>query len=397
MNLELSSKCEMAGRGNHSQLRLGVVRDFRAEKWPSMDLCADQLLANLTSVQNVISTDLETPFQCRFQRLPVLGRKNAAFNADRLVNRHLILPQYLKRHSTNFDFVHIIDHSYAHLVTAMPPGRTGVYCHDLDAFRSIVEPGKDSRPWWFRSLAKRTLRGLRKAAVVFYSTREVRQQLIDARLVPAEKLVHAPYGVAAEFTPDAPLPMSLPDPGLPAGRFLLHVGSHSPRKRIDVLLDVFAAVRERCPGVKLVQVGPLWNRGYIEQIGRLGIEREVLQFSGLKRDQLAELYRRAAVVLVTSESEGFGLPVIESLACGAIVIASDLPVLREVGGHAVIYRPIANIPVWVDAVTHTLSDRGFAPPRELRLSQAARYTWKEHARIIGEAYLGLMNKVCVTH
>ncbi|HEV3386099.1 MAG TPA: glycosyltransferase, partial [Gemmata sp.] len=317
-----------------------------------------------------------------------------AFNADRLLNRHMVLPSYIHSHSSEFDFFHIVDHSYAHLVSAVPPGRAGVYCHDLDAFRSILEPNKDPRPLWFRSLARRILRGLQNAGVVFHSTREVRRQLIEANLIPSENLIHAPYGVADEFTADAAQPIHLPDAGFPPGPFLLHVGSHSPRKRIDVLLDVFAAVRQRNPGLKLVQVGPPWNQHYVERISRLGIGQDVLQFTGLKRERLAELYRRAAVVLVPSEAEGFGLPVIEALACGATVIASDLPVLREVGGEAVIYGPVGNIPDWVDAVTRTLTDPGFAPPRDLRLSQTARYTWKEHARVIGEAYLGLMDKLC---
>jgi glycosyltransferase involved in cell wall biosynthesis len=160
-----------------------------------------------------------------------------------------------------------------------------------------------------------------------------------------------------------------------------------------VLLDVFAVLRQRNPGLKLVQIGPSWNQNYFEQIRKLGIGWDVLQFTGLKREQLAELYRRAAVVLVPSEAEGFGLPVIEALACGAAVIASDLPVLREVGGDAVVYCPVANVPAWVDALTRALGDPGFTPPRNLRLSQAARYTWKEHARVIGEAYLGLMDRV----
>ena len=142
--------------------------------------------------------------------------------------------------------------------------------------------------------------------------------------------------------------------------------------RIDVLLDVFAGVRERHPDVKLVQVGPPWNQQSLERINRLGIGRGILQFSGLMREQLAELYRRAAEVLVPSEAEGFGLPVIEALACGATVIASgDIPVLREVGGDATLYRPVGDISAWVDAITRTLTETGFAPPRDLRLSHAA--------------------------
>jgi glycosyltransferase involved in cell wall biosynthesis len=361
-----------------------------------MDLCADQLLAHLPSLPHISSIDLETHFRRRFQRLPLLGRGKAAFNADRVINRHLVLPQYLKRRAAEFDFIHVVDHSYAHVVASMPPGRAGVYCHDLDAFQSILNPIQEPRPWWFRSLARRTLNGLKAAAVIFHNSREVGRQLLECGLAPAEKLIHSPLGVASEFTPNSAKPSCLPNPGLPPS-FLLHVGSHLPRKRIDVLLDVLAAARQRTPGLKLIQVGPPWNQRYLERINSLGIGPDVLQFTDLTRDQLAELYRRAAMVLVPSESEGFGLPIIESLACGAIVIASDLPVLREVGGDAVVFRPVADVPAWVDAVASTLSDPGFSPPRDVRLAQAARYTWKEHARVIGAAYLGLMDKVRSTH
>lgn len=363
--------------------RLAVVRDFRTEKWPSMDLCADQLLAHLPPALAV--TDLEAPFKRCFQRLPAVGRRNAAFNADRLVNRHLTLPRFLRTRGRECDFFHVVDHSYAHAVLALPPGRAGVYCHDLDAFRSLLDPAREPRPWWFRTLANRTLRGLQAAAVVFHNSREVGRQLAAANLVPAEKLVHAPLGVASEFSPDGP---SGELPGVPP-RFLLHVGSHIPRKRIDVLLDVFAAVLKRNPEVRLVQVGPQWAPAFAQQIERLGVGPQITRFSNLSRGQLADLYRRSAAVLVPSEAEGFGLPVIESLACGAAVVASDIPVLREVGGDAVLYRPVADVPAWADAVHRVLTEPAFAPPRSVRAARAALYSWHEHARIIADTYLRL--------
>jgi glycosyltransferase involved in cell wall biosynthesis len=372
-------------------VRLGVVRDFRVEQWPSMDLCADQLLAHLPgTVPGVAAADLEAPFRRRFERLPLVGHRPVAFNADRAYNRHVVLPRFLRRRAAGFDLFHVVDHTYAHAVLALPPGRAGVYCHDLDAFRSLLEPDKDPRPWLFRWLARRTLRGLRAAAVVFHNSRDVGRQLVETGLVPAEKLVHAPLGVAAEFAPDAAGPVELPAPGLPERPFLLHVGSHIPRKRIDVLLDVFAAVGKRLPGLGLVQVGPPWPPRYAGQVERLGLEAGVRKFAALTRGQLAELYRRAAAVLVPSEAEGFGLPVVEALACGATVVASDIPVLREVGGDAVVFRPVADVPAWADAVTQVVTDPASGPPRDTRLSQAARYSWREHARVIGEAYLNLL-------
>ena len=367
-------------------LRLAVVRDFRAEGWPSMDLCADQLLVHLRAAAlGLVAADLAPPLRRLAQRLPVVGRRHAAFNADRLINRHLLLPLHLRSCIRRSDLFHVADHSYAHLVHSLPAGRTGVYCHDLDAFRCLTDPAAEPRPRWFRWLAGRVLTGMQKAAVVFYSTGPVREQMLQLGLVDAAKLVHAPYGVAAEFTPDAPVPVELPVPG--DAPYLLHVGGNMPRKRLDVLLDVFAAVRPRVPGLRLVQVGGPWPTPLAERLGRLG--GSVLQVRGLSREQLSELYRRAAAVLVTSEAEGFGLPAIEALACGAAVVASDIPVLREVGGDAVVYCAVGDVPAWAGAVAGLLTDPELAPPRATRLAQAARYSWGEHAQVIGAAYLRL--------
>lgn len=348
-----------------------------------MDLCADQLLAQLPTTSLAVS-DLAAPFRRRAQRLPVVGAKNAAFNADRLFNRHFTLLQFLRARAREFDFFHIVDHSYAHAVLALPPGRAGVYCHDLDAFRSLLEPAQERRPWWFRKLARRTLRGLQAAAVVFHNSREVGRQLVDVGLVPAEKLIHAPLGVSSEFTPNG-VPVELPSPG-PPPRFLLHVGSHIPRKRIDVLLDVFAAVLKVVPDLRLVQVGPTWAPTFARQIERLGLESQIVRFLDLSRQQLAELYRRAEVVLVPSEAEGFGLPVIEALACGATVIASDIPVLREVGGDVVRFCAVGDIPAWANSVTMAIGHPTRMPTLHERLQRASLYSWKRHAEIIAEAY-----------
>lgn len=369
--------------------RLGVVRDPRAEGWPSMDLCADMLLAHLPPT--VVAADLEPPFPRWARRLPGLRSRRVALNADRVANRHVALMRYLRRRAPGFDLIHIVDHSYAHGVLALPHRLAGVYCHDLDAFRSLLDPASDPRPWWFRRLARRTLRGLRAAEVVFHSTAVVRDELLRHRLVDTARLVHAPYGVAAEFTcrPSAAVPF--PHPGLPAGPYLLHVGSHIPRKRVDVLLDVYAAVQARSRGLRLVQVGPPWSPALADRLDRLGVAAGVVRFRDLRRDQLAELYRRAAVVLVPSDAEGFGLPVVEALACGAAVVASDIPVLREVGGDAAVYRPVADLPAWAMAVIGVLADPGSAPPLPARLAQAARYSWREHARVIADTYLSLFS------
>jgi glycosyltransferase involved in cell wall biosynthesis len=365
-------------------MRLAVVRDFREERWPSMDLCADQLLAHLSD--KIATEEIAPPFRRVISRLPFARR--TGHNADRLLNRHILLPHTVRRATRHVDFVHVVDHSYAHVVSGCYPARAGVYCHDLDAFRSLLEPHNEPRPWWFRRLARRTFEGLNRAAVVFHSTIAVGRQLREQGGVPDNRLVYAPYGVAPEYSPE---PRQVEVPIAFDAPFLFHVGSNIPRKRLDVLLDVFAAIRPQNPDLRLVQVGGPWPAYCSEQIARLGIGQAVSQVRGLTRDQLAELYRRATVVLVPSEAEGFGLPVIEAMACGAAVIASDIPTLREAGGDAALYRPVADLPAWVDAVDLVLHRRDRIPSRDVRLAWAARFTWSEHARIIAEAYLALAN------
>ncbi|WP_439625389.1 glycosyltransferase [Gemmata sp.] len=367
-----------------SPLRLAVVRDFRAEGWWSMDLCADQLLAHLPP--GVEEADVAPAFARVFGRVPGAGRPG--FNADRALNRYLLLPRVVCRVARQTDFVHVADHSYAHLVSSVPLGRAGVYCHDLDAFRSVLDPATERRPWWFRRQAQRALDGLRRAAVVFHSTAAIGNDLHSLARVAADRLIHAPYGVADEYTPDPNPVVSLPVATGPP--FLLHVGSSAPRKRLDVLLDVFAAVRGRVPGLRLVQVGGPWWPALADKV--VGLGSSVAQVRGLSRGQLAELYRRAAVVVVPSDAEGFGLPVIEALACGAAVVASDLPTLREAGGTVAAYCPVADVPAWAAAVVNVLNNSHSIPPLAARLEHVARFSWATHARVIADAYLRLRER-----
>ena len=80
-------------------------------------------------------------------------------------------------------------------------------------------------------------------------------------------------------------------------------------------------------------------------------------------------------MLVTSDSEGFGFPVIEAMACGAIVLASDLPVLKEVGEDAALYAPVGDVPAWTAmarAVRWTSgSSPSPSPPVAARLARLA--------------------------
>jgi len=377
-------------------MRLAVICDYPEENWPSMDLCSQMLVQHL---QSECSDSLQTikicpPFRQQFQQLPSLGQKRFAYNADRLLNRFWHYPRYLRPRVSEFDLFHLADHTYAQLVHLLPPERTGVFCHDIDAFRSLLEPEREPRPGWYKAMSQRILSGFKKAAVVFHTTTEVRKEIERYGLIEPSRLVQAPLGIASDFSlrSDHPSPKDqqiLEQIG--QGSFILHVGSCIPRKRIDVLLEVFGRLRETRPHLKLVKVSGQWTTSQQDQIERLELGQSIIYLQGLERTTIAELYRRASAVLLTSDGEGFGLPVIEALACGAIVAASDIPVLREVGGPAAVYCPPGDISAWVKTVEELLANPNSAPSLEIRQVQAQKYSWSAHAGIIADAYLRLSN------
>jgi glycosyltransferase involved in cell wall biosynthesis len=371
--------------------RLAILCDYLEEGWPSMDLAAEMLLTEAFHAGGPHAQRVCPTYRRRLSWLPLLGRRRLARNADRLLNRFIDYPRHLRRFR-EFDSYHICDHSYAQLVHALPAELTGVFCHDLDTFRCLLEPAAEPRPAWFRSLARRVLAGLQKAAVVFHTTTGVRRQIERHGLVDPRRLVQAPLGVAGEFTAVAPAGEDLPGPVRDLGTrpFLLHVGSCIPRKRIDVLLDVFAGLHARMPELCLVKVGGPWSDAQREQIRRHGLADAIVALHGLTRASIAALYRRAALVLLPSEAEGFGLPVIEALACGAVVLASDVPVLREVGGDAAVYCPVGDVPAWTVQAQRLLEHPTECPARAVRLARAGEFTWASHARIVFAAYRRLL-------
>lgn len=394
--------------------RLAVLFDPLDEGWTSMDYVGELLVAELRAHfgDRLEAFDVRPNIPRLFRRLHAGAwpSERARFNADRLVARHALYPLQALRERSRADCFHVVDHSYAQLVHSLPAEKTGVYCHDLDAFLCLVEPSQHPRPAWFRALARRTLAGMQKAAVVFHSTQVVREALVRYRLVAESKLVHAPYGIAPDFSVSEGTVAAVHEPETRAlaqrlnGRpYLLHVGNAAPRKRLDVLFQLFAGVRRTFPELLLVQQGAALSDEQHAWVQRLGLGDALVQPGPLSRAALAWLYRNASAVLLPSEKEGFGLPMIEALACGAPVVASDLPVLREVSGAAaggessplrsVRFCTVGEVERWVEVTTEVLRaarGSGAEAERTERLERASeiarRYRWTEHARRICEAY-----------
>lgn len=360
-------------------MKLAIISDFLEEDWPSMDLVADELVRQASGMAGVAATQIRPPMLAPFRRLAGGAPSRFWHNVDRVSGRYLEYSLRVIPERTRFDRYHLVDHSYAHLALLLPGAQTGVFCHDIDAFRPLFE--KDAAPFR-KAIARALLAGLRRATVVFHSTELVRSEILERSLVRPERLVQAPYGVAREFQPE-------PGPDDEALRrappYVLHVGSLIPRKNPEFLLQVFAALARARPELEFVQVAGTWTPALERLVEELGLGPKLRRLPRHTQRELAPLYRNARAVLMPSLAEGFGLPVVEALSCGAPVVASDIPVFRQIGGPAASYVPAGALEAWQARVLEAMSDHS-SLSRAARLERAARYSWQAHAEIIVKAH-----------
>lgn len=232
--------------------------------------------------------------------------------------------------------------------------------------------------------------GARRADRTLSATAVVRDELASSWLVPEEKLRVSPWGVGAPFGEEPPsgvidevVPGQL---RLPEDPFFLAPGAVRAKKNLSALLEGFARLHAEGVRAQLVVTGPETAdlRRDLGLVSRLGLARWVSTPGELPDADLASLYRLAAGTCVLSSSEGFALPVAESLACGAPVVVARGGSAAEVSGDVGIQVDASD----PDSVARGLRDaleRGRAL-RGAALARGAEFTWERSAEQIEEVW-----------
>ncbi len=380
--------------------RVAVVCDLLQENWPSMDLVGDMLFRHLQ--QGHASRFMVERLRPEYSRHLVRfskGPLRSADTAERALNRFVRYPQWLARQKGNFDLFHVVDHSYAHLLHRLPAERTVVTCHDTDAFRCLLEPGESPALKIRRRITRHVLSGLQMAAAVVCDSVATAGELLAHNWARPERIHIVGLGVSPVYSAEA-------DPGAdrqieqllgPAsGQIcLLHVGSTIPRKRIDILLQVFAAVKKEIPAAMLLRVGGPLSADQQALARKFRVESSIISLPFLTGRMLAAVYRKSTLLLLPSEREGFGLPLLEAMACGLPVVASDIPALREVGGNAARFSPVADIESFrrnaLDLIYAQADPQKIEQYREDCLAQARQFSWERCAREMAAIYEKVLN------
>jgi glycosyltransferase involved in cell wall biosynthesis len=172
------------------------------------------------------------------------------------------------------------------------------------------------------------------------------------------------------------------DANLP-GRYILHVGAQRPHKNQRVLVEALSALRADHPDLGLVLVGQP-DRRFPDEVGllieSLHLGDRVLRYSEADDETLLALYANAAVFAYPSLAEGFGLPVLEAMAAGLAVVASDADAVQEVAAGGALIVPAGVSVRWAQALGRVLSDAALAQELRYRAGEVAgRNSWARAA------------------
>ena len=168
--------------------------------------------------------------------------------------------------------------------------------------------------------------------------------------------------------------------------YVFYLGQWKAYKNLPVLLEAFARVRSTHPNTQLVIAGDDPRHPEVRQRAAALPEGSVILPGRLPESAVPDLYRGATMVVLPSRAEGFGLPVIEAMACGVPVICSDLPVLREIADGVAVFCDPNDPAAFGDAIGAMLDAPGNAGRRQLGIERARSFTWERAAQQTVEAY-----------
>ena len=248
--------------------------------------------------------------------------------------------------------------------------------------------------WYLRTFSRISAR---RADAVIAISESTRRDVISAFGVNPNR-VHTVYCGADEIF--RPLPAETiaafrAEKNLPA-RFIFRLGTIEPRKNVEGVIRAYAAWRQRDPSAPLLVIGG--GKGwYYRQVFRLveslGLA-EHIRFPGyIPQDELPLWYNAASVFVYPSHFEGFGLPVLEAMACGTPVVTSDVSSLPEVAGDAALLVSPSDTDGLSRAMARAFDDAALAQSlRERGLRRAGQFSWEKTARQTLEIYRAVLTE-----
>ena len=305
-----------------------------------------------------------------------------------LLRLHLLLAAWLKRDRVD------LYHSLGFFLPWLWRGKSVVTIHDIhpilfaDYWRT---PG--TRTMYFALRAHLPL-SLRQASRIFTPSSYVKQSIRERFHVPPERILVTPHGADPFFLePPTPKELAAVESRFGSAPFFLYVGALAPHKNLTGIARAFARFRRHtgADSTRLIIAGNPFGRyresELVPLIRQLGLTQRVVLAGFVDDLLLRALYRRALALLLPSFAEGFGLPLLEAMACGTPILTSTTTAMPEIAGDAAIYVNPYDHEDIAAAMERLFSNQPLR--QQLAATGSARalsFSWDRTARQILSAY-----------
>jgi len=286
-------------------------------------------------------------------------------------------------------------HGLAFALPVVAPCPMIVTVYDLSFFRLP----QYFRPWNRLYLKFITRHSVRRAAIVIAISQSTKREIMDILGIPGAKIHVIPPGKNPVFRPvedreavtDFRRRRDLPD------RMIFYLGTLEPRKNLVVLLRAYARLRAMKPSAPALVIGGA-KGWYYEQIyatvEQLGLTGKVLLPGYIPTDELLWWYNAADCFVYPSLYEGFGMPVVEAMACGTPVVTSNVTSLPEVVGNAGLTVSPTSAEQLAQAMSKALYDSTWRESaHDLGIQRAAQFSWLEAAKQTTQLYHKVLGRV----